>query len=287
MNYLPRAFDSAIAQSYKNIEILISDNASTDGTQEYCAQLKTRYTSVRYFRQQENLGPESNFEFLIKNVLGKYILILADDDYLEPEAIEDMLSLFQEQSEVVHVGCYYNEITPDGRFRLNHSYDDLVDLKSCLKLSAINDYAQNSRLAVLVYGLTRTDARRNMPKKLSFRAVDLSKTSSGTEIVMLRYLMLRGSIGIIPRLLINYTGPGERCGEPSQALVLSHDFTILDGLFIEIQRFIILARANLNDRRLRLWGLGANYQLVRSFLRHVGRRFAHHASRYFLGQRSK
>ena len=53
---LRRAVDSALSQDYPNLEVVISDNASTDGTQAWCEQLARRDSRLRYVRQPTNVG---------------------------------------------------------------------------------------------------------------------------------------------------------------------------------------------------------------------------------------
>ena len=56
MRYLRDAFACLEAQDYSNLEIIISDNASTDGTYELCREFASRHTFVRLFRNDQNLG---------------------------------------------------------------------------------------------------------------------------------------------------------------------------------------------------------------------------------------
>lgn len=82
-----RAVASVLAQAYRNIEIVISDNASDNETSFICHQLAKAYPCVRYFRQRHNIGMQSNFDFLLKHAEGKYFMWLADDDVLGNDAL--------------------------------------------------------------------------------------------------------------------------------------------------------------------------------------------------------
>lgn len=81
---LGRTIDSVLDQDYPAIEVLIGDNASTDGTAELCATYTDRCANVRYFRQATNVGPTPNFESLRTRGTGDYFLFLGDDDWLDP-----------------------------------------------------------------------------------------------------------------------------------------------------------------------------------------------------------
>ena len=62
MPYLPEAIESLIAQDHADLEIVICDNASTDGTSEYCRRVATLDSRVTYHRFDENLGAAVNFQ---------------------------------------------------------------------------------------------------------------------------------------------------------------------------------------------------------------------------------
>lgn len=84
---LERAVQALVGGSYKNLEIIISDNASSDETQSVCSALSTSDSRVKYFRHAENQGPTKNFEFARGQATGKYFLWHGDDDYLDPDYI--------------------------------------------------------------------------------------------------------------------------------------------------------------------------------------------------------
>jgi glycosyltransferase involved in cell wall biosynthesis len=72
---------------YRNIEVLISDNGSTDDTAAVCESLEKTDSRVACYRQALNLGIIANFEFVRHRASGKYFLWHADDDYLDPHYI--------------------------------------------------------------------------------------------------------------------------------------------------------------------------------------------------------
>lgn len=80
---LERAVRSALNSTYANIEIIISDNASTDRTQWICEALQASDGRISYYRQQDNIGATKNFEFARSLANGKYFMWLSDDDFIE------------------------------------------------------------------------------------------------------------------------------------------------------------------------------------------------------------
>lgn len=89
---LLRALRSALAQSYTNIEILVSDDASTDDTLARVAEIADPRIVV--FQRETHLGLVGNFDFCLRNATGEFFLLLGSDDLLFPRAIEGLLNCF-------------------------------------------------------------------------------------------------------------------------------------------------------------------------------------------------
>jgi glycosyltransferase involved in cell wall biosynthesis len=88
--FLPQAVEAARKQTYGNLEILIADNASTDGTQQWATSLAD--DRIVYHRHAENLGAAGNINFCIGASRGRYLLLLMDDDLIDPDFIECCIS---------------------------------------------------------------------------------------------------------------------------------------------------------------------------------------------------
>lgn len=84
--FLRNALESALAQTYKNIEIIVSDNCSTDNTGEFIKSYSDK--RIRYFRQKNNIGVEGNFNYCVEQARGEYFLLLCDDDLIDPDFVE-------------------------------------------------------------------------------------------------------------------------------------------------------------------------------------------------------
>lgn len=75
-----------------NIQIFVSDNASSDNTQEMMEELTKKYTFVHYHRHHVNIGPDDNFEYVLKMPDTKYRWLLSDTCYVDnlDEVIRDL-----------------------------------------------------------------------------------------------------------------------------------------------------------------------------------------------------
>jgi glycosyltransferase involved in cell wall biosynthesis len=84
---LARAAESVLAQSHRNLELVISDNASEDGTRQVCRELTERDARVRCLRSDVNRGPTANFNTVFGELRGDYVMVLSDDDWLDSEYV--------------------------------------------------------------------------------------------------------------------------------------------------------------------------------------------------------
>ncbi len=79
--YFPRALQAALGQTYPNLEIVVSDNASTDGTEAYMRRLDD--PRIKYVRHPRNIGARANFNACLDNASGEYFLLFHDDDVID------------------------------------------------------------------------------------------------------------------------------------------------------------------------------------------------------------
>jgi glycosyltransferase involved in cell wall biosynthesis len=84
--FLEQAINSARGQNYPNIEIIIGDNCSQDRTGELVQSFAD--PRIRYYRHENNIGPENNFNFCLDQANGAYFLLLHDDDLIDPDFVD-------------------------------------------------------------------------------------------------------------------------------------------------------------------------------------------------------
>lgn len=103
--YLIRCIESLIKQSYHNIEIILVDDGSTDGSSVLCNELKEKDNRIKVFHQK-NLGPGAARNVGLKNAKGEYITFVDSDDSVEIDAYERMLSKKNKSADVI-IGQWY------------------------------------------------------------------------------------------------------------------------------------------------------------------------------------
>ena len=85
---------SVLAQDHADLELVISDNASTDDTEDVCRSLAAGDGRVRYHRQTENVGMLNNFRSTMRQARGTYFRWIGDDDELEPACVSTAVRAF-------------------------------------------------------------------------------------------------------------------------------------------------------------------------------------------------
>lgn len=118
-HYLGHCLDSVLNQTYRNIEVCFSDNASTDNSYEIAYEYKKKFESEGiYFHlnnNKYNLGSDANSRMATSRSEGEYIYTLASDDAINPGFIERCISVFEEYPSVGLVMTSREEIDENGK----------------------------------------------------------------------------------------------------------------------------------------------------------------------------
>jgi len=91
-DFLCQQIDSIIGQSYSNLEIIIQDDGSSDGTCNIVRRYALKDSRIQFFKNKENLGIVQNFYDLIDKATGEYIAISDQDDIWKPNKIEFLIN---------------------------------------------------------------------------------------------------------------------------------------------------------------------------------------------------
>lgn len=93
--YLEKALQSLLKQSYKNIEIVISDNNSTDGTQSVLKKYKNE-SRISFYKQRRTLSFAENYNFVLQKSKGEYFMWAADDDIWDRNFVTKLLAAMKD-----------------------------------------------------------------------------------------------------------------------------------------------------------------------------------------------
>jgi glycosyltransferase involved in cell wall biosynthesis len=103
-NYLKEAIDSILSQTYKDFELIISDNASTDTTTAICRTYADQDSRIRYYRSEKNMGAAWNFNRVFHLARGEYFQWACHDDILISTFLDRCVDVLRKMPEVVL--CY-------------------------------------------------------------------------------------------------------------------------------------------------------------------------------------
>lgn len=158
---LKKAVNSILGQDYPNIELIISDNASTDDTEMYCRAELSGYSQVKYLRAGVNKGPTANFIECLKNADGEFFMWLADDDWVDANYVSSCVAALQQDPKLV-LACGFEKCYREGA--------EIRNFKS------INVNRGNGYLRMVRYYLTMRDnsifygvMRRSVAMRVPFR----------------------------------------------------------------------------------------------------------------------
>ena len=102
--FLAQALDSLLGQTLQDFELIISDNASTDGTADICLDYAARDARIRYIRQPSNIGAPRNWNFVALEARGRYFKWASADDFCDPRMLEKCVAVLSADPSVVL--CY-------------------------------------------------------------------------------------------------------------------------------------------------------------------------------------
>jgi glycosyltransferase involved in cell wall biosynthesis len=154
--FLREALDSVLAQTYRDFDLAISDNGSTDRTQEICEAYAARDPRIRYYRSPENRGLAWNYNRVFELTAGPYFKWVAHDDVCAPEYVERCVDVLERMPAVVL--CYPQTILIDEHGTRLRDYPDGCHLVSPRPSERLRDLMANLKLSNPVFGVIRRSA---------------------------------------------------------------------------------------------------------------------------------
>ncbi len=189
--YVAQAIESILAQTFGDFELIISDNASTDDTEEICRRYAAQDPRVRYYRQTHNVGAAANFNRTFELATGRYFKWAAHDDLIEPSYLEKCVEVLEADRGVILCQSLV-AVGPDWGERLvtyNHTWWGTDRARQSERLAARLEMGDCSDG---VFGVVRTDVLKTTPLQAEYY---------GSDRTLLVELALRGRCGLVPEPL--------------------------------------------------------------------------------------
>lgn len=192
--YLREAVESILAQEYRNLELIISDNASKDGTEAICREYAARDPRVRYYRSAKNMGAVHNFNRVFKLAQGEYFMWAAFDDVRHPEYVRRCVEALESNSEAVLCCTDVHLIDEEGRDLDDPRWPRGIRPAGRTPRERIRELAR-ATFWYDFYGLMRSSVLRN---------TRLAQPVWGFDVVVLMEMCLRGPVVVVPEPLFSY-----------------------------------------------------------------------------------
>jgi glycosyltransferase involved in cell wall biosynthesis len=193
--YVAQAIESILAQTFTDFELIISDNASTDDTEQVCRRYAAQDPRVRYYRQTHNIGAAANFNRTFELATGRYFKWAAHDDLIEPTYLEKCVEVLEADKGVILCQSLV-WMGPDWGERVDtysHAWWGTDRPRQSERFAA----RLGTSYCTDVLGVIRTDVLKTTP---------LIAEYIGSDRTLLVELALRGRFGLVPEhLFLNRT----------------------------------------------------------------------------------
>jgi glycosyltransferase involved in cell wall biosynthesis len=187
--FLAQALEALLAQDYGHFEIIISDNASSDGTQDICREYLARDRRIQYHRNTENKGARYNFRKVLGLAAGPYFLWAADHDLWHPTLISRCVEIMEADRRVVL--CYPRALRIDAHNNALGLATNQIDTRGLPAAERYLRIIRDLSGGDPIYGVMRTTAMQK---------VDITTLWAGDQ-ARLAALSLAGAFAHIPEPL--------------------------------------------------------------------------------------
>lgn len=197
-SFVSEALDSLLSQTFEDFELIISDNASTDGTEAICRAYAARDPRVKYHRNEQNCGAARNFNRCFALARGEYFKWAAHDDKCEPPFLQQCVEVLDRWPEVVLCHPRTAVIAADGAFL--HRYALSLDTASPRVDKRFRELVCVSHASYQIFGVIRSSA---------LKRTSLIGGYVYSDVALLGELAMLGRLWELPEyLFIRRTHPG-------------------------------------------------------------------------------
>lgn len=187
--FLRHALESLLGQSFSDIELIISDNASTDDTEDICRGFAMRDARIRYVRQKVNIGAMRNWNFVAKQARGQYFKWSSANDYCAPDMLAHCVAAMKPDPRIVL--CFPRTCLVDQETGSLTEYEEDIELMEDSPYERFRKIRRTLKLNNAMLGLIRTD---------SLLRTRLNRVYPGGDMVLMAELALSGRFLLLPEI---------------------------------------------------------------------------------------
>jgi glycosyltransferase involved in cell wall biosynthesis len=185
-NYLAQAIESLLAQTFTHFRIIISDNASTDGTEEICRSYMRRDRRVAYHRNPVNRGAAWNFNRVVDLADAEYFAWAAHDDCYAPEYLARCVAALDATPHAIC--CYPTSLVIDAQGEVLAAHRDSADATAASPVARFAQLLWHADGCHILFGVMRRAVLRTTRGMGAYPASDM---------VLLAELGLRGAMHLV------------------------------------------------------------------------------------------
>jgi glycosyltransferase involved in cell wall biosynthesis len=184
--YLPRAIESLLSQTFRDVELIISDNASTDDTKQICSAFQRQDPRIRYFRQPVNIGAPRNWNFVVMQARAPFFKWASANDYCAPTLLSQCFDVLTQHPAVVL--CY-------SRTTLIDEFDNTIQAYD--RDFAVLDDRPSDRYKHIRRSLALNNAQMGLIRVDALTRTHLEGTYPGSDLVLMAELALLGRFWLL------------------------------------------------------------------------------------------
>ncbi|MGC2203674.1 MAG: glycosyltransferase family 2 protein [Stellaceae bacterium] len=159
--FIEEALRSILNQTFTNLELIISDNASTDRTGEIAQTYAKSDDRIRYYRSEKNMGAGWNARRVYELATGKYFKWAAVDDFLEPDFLQRCVEILENDPDCVLAYAGTKQVDENGTFIKNYVTPMMTDSEN--PVLRFREMILKSHMCYQIFGVMRTSALRQLP----------------------------------------------------------------------------------------------------------------------------
>lgn len=198
--FIRQAIESVLAQTFTDYELLISDNASVDGTAAICGEYAANDKRIKFVQQERNQGPFWNLRFVTERATGRLLVWLAHDDALHRLFLEECIAYLDRNPRAVMVSGDFRIVDESGnQVEMEILQAIREDIPWGQRCSQFFHYPIFSNVFYAFYGVIRADAC-----KIVLSRVKEPRYMSQIELPVLARLATMGEITSLPTVLRDY-----------------------------------------------------------------------------------
>jgi len=156
--YVGASIEAHLNQTYTDFELILTDNFSTDRSEEVCRSYAERDPRVKYYRNPRNLGAAGNYRRCWELSTGEYFRWNPSDDFISPNVLARAVEILDQDSSIFVAYPRTKLVDADGKFLSD--FDENLHLMDDRPSERWKGVQRNLRLGNLHYGLCRADKLR-------------------------------------------------------------------------------------------------------------------------------